>query len=158
MVMSFFEWAIKHLPDKTIPREDYISLGYVDWYDVLLVIEEWEFRIYNYEYWGYDAIEDWEHGDEDWYAHIDDYFPWMWDFLDKDTCEYKVAEFESNNPFDMAHEILMACEERLDDMGGRIYDMSNEITRPSSELILFMERWLKEVAKYNGSLVYQYYK
>ena len=57
---------IKHLPSHQIMLGDECCLGYDNSYDFWLVFEEWEFRIYTYEWWSYDSIIDWEHENEDW--------------------------------------------------------------------------------------------
>lgn len=150
---------IKHLPKKRIAREDRMYLGYADNYDVVLAIEDWEIRIYNYEYWSDDAITDWEHEDEDWREPIDDYFGWVEWNLDVETCEYLVADFESNDPNDMAKELLYACTDELEDRSWTIYDLDdNNDAIPSQKLVDFLRRCLVKTKEYQDSLAYAYYK
>lgn len=151
---SFLDNEIKHLPTKRILVGDRMYLGYVDSYDCWLVVEEWEFRIYNYEYWSRDSIQDWEHEDETWWSECDTYFAGPDGCFDTDTCEYVVAEFDSDKPEVMAEELLARCDLDLEDVSYRISD-NNE---PSVELINFIKSGLEKIGRYDGSLVYQYYK
>lgn len=142
---SFFTNPIKHIPDK--PISDYIYLGYtVDSYDVYLVWEENEFRIYNYEYWSYDSIIDWEHENEDWYENISRYFvSACGDYLDLGSLEYIVPKFEGKDAIDIASEIVNVWEEELD------VNTCMEYWAPIDRLVNFIDTHL------NG-LVYAYYK
>lgn len=146
--------AIRSLPKEMIRREDYFYLGYVDGYDTYLVVEEWEFRIYNFEWWSYESIVDWEHEEEDWRCDIGAYFQGREEEMDKDSCEYCVAKFDSNNPLEMALELANVCSEELED---------NTYTRADdglvkAELVDFLKRWMVKVKKYQNSFAYHYYK
>lgn len=101
---------IKHLPKQQIMLGDECCLGYDNCRDYRLVFEEWEFRIYNYEYWSYDSIVDWEHEEEDWWGDCNDYFKGGDWCLDLNSCEYMSLKFENNNPVWMAYEIWEACD------------------------------------------------
>lgn len=145
--------CIKHLPKNRIPLQDRMYLGYVDNYDHWLVVEEWEFRVYNYEYWSWESIEE-NHEDETWRAESCDYFADADGCLDMDTCEYAVPKFEWKDAVEMANEIYTACEEDLEDMSYSVYDWVN----PSQQLVDFISRGLLKVKEYQDSLVYCYYK
>lgn len=144
---------IRHLPKEHIPKENIFWLGFWDGYEFLLVIEEWEFRIYNYEYWSDESIYD-SHQDEDWWTSIQNYF-WVWDdCLDTDTCEYSVAKFENDTPIAMAGELLAVCREKLDDLNWALDDN----WWPSTGLIGFIARGIVENMTYGKQKVYTYYK
>lgn len=149
---GLFYNVVKHLPNKPIKREDFYILGYTDNYDVYLVIEEWEFRIYNYEYWSYENIHE-NHEDEDWRDGVGEYFEGMEDYMDTDTCEYSVAEFENKTPIEMAIELANRCEEDLEDC----YN-ARDWASVSTRLINFITAWLTKIAQYKWQRVYGYYK
>ena len=151
-MLNLLDNGIKHLPNKRISQQNLMYLGYSDNYDIVLAVEEWEFRIYNYEFWSEDSIYS-DHEDEDWRTNVNHYFWTGSDCFDMDTCEYVVAKFENDNPLDMASELILACDV-LEDVSHRISDE----WVPTDELIQFMKHWLMEIAKYNGALVYGYYK
>lgn len=152
---SLFNNVVKHLPEKPIKRENLFALGYVESYDVWLAIEDWEFRIYNYEWWSYDSIVGWEHEDEDWWCDCCQYFLDTCDCMDKSTCEYSVAEFTNRCPEDMAQELLNICIDQLEDVG---IHMEDDGWVPSKALIDFIRDWMKKVEKYKDSFVFYYYK
>lgn len=151
---SLFDREKKHLPNKRIPKLDIYCLGYVDNYDVWLVIEEWEFRIYNYEYWSWESISDAWHEDEDWRCGCDKYFEWVWDYMDMATVEYSVAEFTNKDCVDIARELATICEEELEDSRSLVDWAWN----PTEGLIDFIRNWLKKIAEYKWNLYYTYYK
>ena len=136
---------IKHLPQKRIPREDELCLGYCDNYDYWLVFEEWEFRIYDYEWWSNDSIAN--HEWEDWYDEVDNYFAGGDDYLDKNTCEYMSLKFENNNSEWMAYEIWEAC----DNLEDRFSITDNTDEWPNDKLVNFIK-------EHSMNRVYCYYK
>lgn len=138
---------IKHLPQKCIPREDKLLLGYRDDYDYWLVFEEWEFRVYSYQWWSMDGIIDGGHEDEDWRDDCDTYFKWGDGCLDIYTCEYATVKFENNNPEDMAYEIWTPCE----DLESRYSISDGNDEWPNDKLVDFIANHLK-------NKVYCYYK
>lgn len=151
-MINLFDKTIKHIPKKHISTKDCIYLGYTDNYPVWLVVEEWEFRIYNYEEWIEEDLND--HEDEDWWACVWDFLGDSVSYFDKDTIEYSVPKFENmNNPLDMASEIILACDD-LEDVSYRISDW----WVPSDELIDFIKHWLEQVSVYNNCKIYCYYK
>lgn len=137
---------IRHLPEKLISREDSLCLGYCDNWDYWLVFEEWELRIYNYEWWSYDTCRG-EHWDEDWWACTDCYFEWTDGCLDKITCEYMSLKFENTNPEWMAYEIWEACD-NLEDRYS-ISDWNDEW--PNDKLVNFIK-------EHSMNRAYCYYK
>ena len=153
MVIDLNTNCMKHLPKNRIPLQHRMYLGYVDNYDHWLVVEEWEFRVYNYEYWSWESIEE-NHEDETWWAESCDYFTDADGCMDVDTCEYTVLKFEWKDAVEMANEIYTACEEDLEDVSYSVYDWVN----PSQQLVDFISRGLFKVKEYQDSLVYCYYK
>lgn len=137
-----------HLPRHLILREDECCLGYKDSYDYWLVFEEWEFRVYSYEWWSYDSIVGWGHENEDWYSDCDNYFQWADDFLDRETCVYRTLEFENTNPEWMAREIWEACDDILEDCYSITCD---DWDWPNDKLINFIK-------EHSMNRVYCYYK
>ena len=138
---------IKHLPQKCIAPEDECCLGYDNSYDFWLVYEEWEFRIYTYEWWSYDSIVDWEHENEDWRDDMCLYFSGGDGCIDKDSCEYLPVKFENNNPVGMAFEIWEACKTNED-----CYSITNaDWDWPNDKLINFIKEHLL-------NKIYCYYK
>lgn len=148
------EGAIKHLPEKRISREDSFWLGYADNFDYWLVVEEWEFRVYNYEWRAEESIMI-NHEWEDWWAYCSDYIQSVADCLDKDTMEYTVPKFETNDAEDMAIDLVRACEERFEDVS---YNLKNGDWTPSELFIKFIRHWLEKINSYNKDKVYCYYK
>ena len=148
-----FNNTIKHLPEKRIDIRNRIYLGFADSYDVWLVIEEWQFRIYSYEYRDYDTIDN-NHADEDWRAECWHYIADAEGCMDMDTCEYSVPEFEWNTAEEIARELLLACRGSLELAGW----LSNGAAQPTYRLIDFIEMWMSYVENYKNSIVYCYYK
>ena len=157
---SLFEDQIRHLPKATISKEDSYYLGYVDGCDVRLVVEEWEFRIYNYERWSYDSIREWDHEDESWWGDCCIYFSGASDCLDEDTVEYSVPKFDSYIPKEMAIEIAEKCSEELEDIAFvRETDSPYEDRLiPKKELVEFICNALEKVDEYKHNFVFYYYK
>lgn len=145
--MIDLNYVIKHLPKKCIAREDELCLGYDQSYDFWLVYEEWEFRIYTYEWWSYDSIVDWEHEDETWRDDVCLYFSGADDCFDKDSCEYTPVKFENTNPEWMAFEIWEAVKDIEDSYSAT----NNDWDWPSDKLINF-------IVEHFRNKVYCYYK
>lgn len=153
-MLDLFNNAKHHIPREKIPKENCMFLGYADCRDFVLAIEEWEFRIYSYEYWSWDSITDGEHENEDWWANIETYF-WEWDgCFDMATCEYVVPNFQSHNILDMASDLYLSCEDRLEDIS---YIIDDEWI-PSDALLKFLKRGQEKIREFNDTLVYCYYK
>lgn len=154
-MIKLFDDTIWHLPKEHISIDKCIYLGYVECYPTRLVVEDWEFRVYNYEE-RYDEDIFPAHQDEDWRAVVWDYIGNSGVFFDLDTLMYSVPKFESNNPLDMAHEILLACNDELEDVSLEIYDYVGWI--PTPRFVSFIENWLKEIEERKNGKVYLYYK
>jgi hypothetical protein len=150
---QLFDDEIPHIPKKTI--EDLIYLWFVDWYEVWLCVEDWEFRIYNYEYWDYNSIVDNWHQDETWRDYADNYFDCACDCLDVDTIRYSIPMFSSNEPKEMAKQLLETCKADLEDTATHLEATSGW---PWQALIDFIAKWLEKIAEYENRLVYCYYK
>ena len=139
--------CIKHLPKNQIALGDECCLGFDNSYDFWLVFEEWEFRIYSYEWWSYDSIVDWEHEDQHWWRYCNDFFKWTDGCLDLDSCEYLPVKFENTNPEWMAYEIWEACDDLEDRYS--ISDWNDEW--PNDKLVNFIKEHLM-------NKIYCYYK
>lgn len=149
---------IKHIPEKHISSDDMLCLWYRDNYDCLLVVEEWEFRIYSYEYWSEENIME-NHEDEDWWENIWKYFGDDSAYLDLDTIEYLPIKFENMwNPIDMASELLVSCEIAIDELVYSLTDWGDDELIPSKKFIDFIKHWLDKIAEYKNWKVYLYYK
>lgn len=149
-MIKLFEGGTRHIPDE--PIMDGIYLWFVDWFEAWLCIEEWEFRIYNYEYRSYDSIVGWWHEDEEWRNYTLNFFLGAEDCLDIETIQYTVPKFSSMNPVDIAEEIYLACNSELDDISPNIVW---ENDNPSQELVDFIRRW---ITKIKNTKTYAYYK
>lgn len=145
--------CINHIPDKMIKEEDYLYLGYIDNRDVLLAVEDWEFRIYQYEYWSWDSIVDGDHENEDWWCNNDSLFARADGCMDSATCCYSVPKFESDRPIEMAIELAHRCSEDLEDDGN-----CRDWNGVAVKLINFLTSWVEKIKNYNRSKVYAYYK
>lgn len=152
-MIQLFDDEIPHIPKKTI--KDLIYLWFCDWYEAWLCVEDWEFRIYNYEWWCHDSLRDWWYEDETWWAWADNYFDCADECLDVDTIRYSIPMFSSNEPKEMAKELLEACKADLEDTATHLEAVGGW---PWQALIDFMAKWLEKIAKYENRLVYCYYK
>lgn len=150
---QLFDDEIPHIPKKTI--RDLIYLWYCDWYEAWLCVEDWEFRIYNYEWWGHDSLVDWWYEDETWWAWADSYFDCADECLDVDTIRYSIPMFSSNEPKEMAEQLLEACKADLEDTATHLEAVGGW---PWQALIDFITNWLRKIAEYENRLVYCYYK
>ena len=150
---QLFDDEIPHIPKKTI--RDLIYLWYCDWCEAWLCVEDWEFRIYNYEWWCHESLRDWWYEDETWRAWADNYFYCADECLDVDTIRYSIPMFSSNEPKEMAKELLEACKADLKDTATHLEAVGGW---PWQALIDFIANWLKKIAEYENRLVYCYYK
>jgi len=148
--MEFVEWKIKHAPEKPL---DYVYLwNRGDTFCFYLTVEDFEFRIYSYEYRDEESLmEDWNL-DADWVYPIDNFFNNGGGYLDIDSLWYVKAEFSSEDAVEMARELLEACCDQLDYKSYRIFDYDSI---PSELLVDFIRRW---IAKTKYGKVYAYYK
>lgn len=157
MIRSLWNNMTRWLPEKRIHLEDFLYLWYVDSCDTYLAVEKWEFKIYEFEWWSYESIQDGWHEDETWWCDINDYFQGVDECMDMDTCEYSVLEpedFETNEPYAMAKELLDVMNQELEDVSYCSYEWEE----PSDKFVKFIEDGLKKIWKYNKTLVYCYYK
>lgn len=145
--MELSKWKIKHVPKKPL---DYIYLW--DEYDNIcfyLTVEDFEFRVYSYEYRSEESLmEDWNL-DAAWAYPIDNFFNNGSGYLDIDSLWYVKIDFSSKDVVEMARELLDACCDQLDYHSYGIYDYDNI---PSERLVDFIRRWVAE------KKVYAYYK
>lgn len=150
-MVYLFDKTVKNIPKKHISKEDCMYLGYVDSYCVWLVVEEWEFRIYNYEEWREEDLRD--HEWEDWWACVWDFFGDSVSYLDMDTIEYSVPKFEEMSPLSIASEVLLACDD-LEDVS---YSVSDGWI-PTDQFLNFIRHWIDEIELFKNWKVYLYYK
>lgn len=150
-MINLFDKTVKHIPKKHISRHDCMYLGYVDSYCVWLVVEEWEFRIYNYEEWREEDLRD--HEWEDWWGCVWDFFGDSVSYLDIDTIEYSLPTFEEMSPLGIASELLLACDD-LEDVS---YTISDGWV-PTDAFLDFIRHWIDEIKLFKNWKVYLYYK
>lgn len=154
--MKLFDNLILHMPKETIPREDWLYLGWVENYNAVLCYEEWEFRIYSYEQFDMNEIQDWGFEDEDWREWADNSFHWIDYILDKESCKYSKLELpDILDCVEIARNILFACDDELEYTSYQLYDM-NDV--PSERLVDFIRNWLAKMRDYKATFVYHYYK
>ena len=153
--MELFNWLwIPHIPEKVISGNAYFYLWMSD-YEYQLVIEDWELRIYSYDYWSEDSIQS-DYSWEDWWDYLQNCFAWMYDCFNKNTMRYIALNVEWGEPFAIAKEIVNWADYNMnDDLGYSLVednDRRNKI--PSTQLIRFIERALNKA----GEKTYCYYK
>lgn len=148
--MELYNWKVYQPPKEVL--NNYIYLWDSDWMSFCLAIEDLEFRIYSYEYWSGEDLEDEWHLDDSRVSPRGRFFEWAVDYLDIDSLWYVKAEFSSEDAVDMAKELLETCNSQLDYQSYRLDD-GNGI--PSEDLVDFIKRWITKI-KY--SKVYAYYK
>lgn len=154
--MELFNWLwVHHIPEKVISGNDYFYIWMSNDYEYHLVVENWELRIYSYDYWSEDNIQA-DHSWEDWWGYLYTYFQWMFDCFDRNTMRYMALNIEWKAPFDIAKEIInWAYRNMADDLSYYLVEDNNRTSKvPSSNFLKFINRALSKV----GEKVYQYYK
>lgn len=154
--MELFNWLwVRHIPEKVISGNDYFYLWMSNDYEYQLVVEDWELRIYSYDYWSEDTIQD-NHSWEDWWDYLYNCFEWMYDCFARDTMRFQTLNVEWKETFDIAKEIVNWADRNMtDDVGGSIVENDDRtIKLPSSTLLRFIERALSKI----GEKTYCYYK
>lgn len=147
--MELLKWKIKHVPKKPL---DYVYLWERESFSYYLTVEDFEFRIYSYEYRNEESLmEDWNL-DAAWVYPVDNFFNDAGGYLDIDTLWYVKVGFSGRDVVEMARELLEACCNQLDYQSYRIYDSDNI---PSERLVDFIRRW---ITKIRDKKVYAYYK
>lgn len=151
-----FNWLwIHRIPEKVISGNDYFYIWTSNDYEYLLVVENWELRIYSYDFWSEDTIQE-NHSWEDWWDYIQNCFEWMYDCFAKTTMRYSTLNIEWKDAFDIAKLIANWADRRMsDDLSECLVENNDRINKvPSSTLIKFIERALSKI----GNKVYCYYK
>lgn len=154
--MELFNWLwIHRIPGKVITGHDYFYIWMSGDYEYLLVVEDWELRIYSYEYWSEDNIQD-NHSWEDWWSWLHDCFEWMYDCFDKNTMRYLTLNVRWKEAFDIAKEIINWADINMaDDLNWELVENNDRRNKvPSSDLIRFINRVLSKI----GEKTYCYYK
>ena len=152
--MELWLW-IHRIPEKVISGNDYFYIWMSNDYEYLLVVENWELRIYSYEYWSEDSIQE-NHSWEDWWEYLHTCFEWMYDCFDRLTMRYSALDIKWKAPFDIAKEIINWADENMaDDLSWALVENNDRRNKiPGSDLIRFIERALSKV----GERTYCYYK
>lgn len=152
--MELWLW-IHRIPGKVISGNDYFYIWMSNDYEYLLVVENWELRIYSYEYWSEDNIQS-DHSWEDWWSYLHGCFVGMYDCFDRRTMRYSALDIKWKEAFDIAKEIINWADINMaDDVNWSLVengDRRNKI--PSSDLIRFIKRALSKI----GEKIYCYYK
>lgn len=129
--MSFLEWKIHHIPGKCIPISNRHYLGSFGLnYQAVLVLEEWEIRVYSYEY---------SDGREDWWTDCSDVFEDFTGYLSIISLGYVVVDIGKLDEF------FCYCRETLNCF-------------PSFHEENIREHVEKRERDYNFAKVYCYYK
>ena len=152
--MELWLW-IHHIPEKTISGNDYFYIWMFNDYEYQLVVEDWELRIYSYDYWSEDSIQD-NHSWEDWWSYLHHCFEWMYDCFDRLTMKYSALNIKWKETFDIAKEIVNWADINMaDDVNRSLVENGDRTDKvPSSELLKFINRALNKI----GEKAYCYYK
>lgn len=154
--MELFNWLwVPHIPETVISGNDYFYIWMSNDYEYHLVVENWELRIYSYDYWSEDTIQD-NHSWEDWWGWLHDCFEWMYDCFARNTMRYQTLNIEWKEAFDIAKEIINWADSSMaDDLSRSLVENNDRRFKvPSSEFIRFINRALSKV----GEKTYCYYK
>lgn len=154
--MELFNWLwVHHIPEKVISGNDYFYIWMSNDYEYQLVVEDWELRVYSYDYWSEDTIQD-NHSWEDWWGYLHTCFEWMYDCFARDTMRYQILNVEWKAPFDIAKETINWADRNMaDDLNWSLVENNDRRYKvPSSDLLKFINRALSKV----GEKVYCYYK
>ena len=152
--MELWLW-IHRIPSKTIIGHDYFYIWMSGDYEYLLVVENWELRIYSYEYYSEDSIQS-DYSWEDWWSYLHGCFQWMYDCFNRNTMRYSTLNIKWKEIFDIAKEIINWADENMaDDLNWELVENNDRRNKiPSSSLISFIKRALSKI----GEKTYCYYK
>ncbi len=154
--MELFNWLwVHHIPEKVISGNDFFYIWMSNDYEYQLVVEDWELRIYSYDYWSEDSIQD-NHNWEDWWGWLHDCFEWMYDCFARNTMSYQTLNIEWKEPFDIAKQIINWADNNMaDDLSCYLVENNNRVYKvPSPNLLNFIKRALSKI----GEKTYCYYK
>lgn len=152
--MELWLW-IHRIPEKTISGNDYFYIWMSNDYEYLLVVENWELRIYSYDYWSEETIQD-NHSWEEWWGWLHDCFVGMYDCFARTTMRYSALNIKWKETFDIAKEIINWADISMsDDVNWSLVENGDRASKvPSSDLIRFINRALSKI----GEKAYCYYK
>lgn len=152
--MELWLW-IHRIPEKTISGNDYFYIWTSNNYEYLLVVENWELRIYSYDYWSEDNIQ-LDYSWEDWWSYLHGCFVGMYDCFDRRTMRYSALNIKWKEAFDIAKEIINWADiDMADDLNYELVENNDRRNKiPSSDLIRFINRALSKI----GEKTYCYYK
>lgn len=152
--MELWLW-IHRIPGKVISGNDYFYIWMSNDYEYLLVVENWELRIYSYDYWSEDSIQS-DHSWEDWWSYLYNCFEWMYDCFDKNSMRYSALNIKWKEAFDIAKEIVNWADINMaDDVNCCLVENNDRTDKvPSSDLISFIKGALSKI----GEKAYCYYK
>ena len=152
--MELWLW-IHRIPEKAISGNDYFYIWMSNDYEYLLVVENWELRIYSYEYWSEDSIQD-NHSWEDWRDYLYNCFESMYDCFESNSMRYSALNIKWKETFDIAKEIINWADINMaDDVNCCLVENNDRTDKvPSSSLINFINRALSKI----GEKAYCYYK
>lgn len=152
--MELWLW-IHRIPKKVISGNDYFYIWMSNDYEYLLVVENWELRIYSYDYWSEDNIQS-DYSWEDWWNYLHGCFVGMYDCFDRRTMRYSALNIKWKEAFDIAKEIVNWADENMaDDLNRSLVENNDRRNKiPSPDLIRFIERALSKI----GEKTYCYYK
>ena len=152
--MELWFW-IHRIPEKTISGNDYFYIWMSNDYEYLLVVENWELRIYSYDFWSEETIQD-NHSWEEWWGYLHDCFEGMYDCFARTTMRYSALNIEWKETFDIAKEIVNWADISMaDDVNCCLVENNDRTDKvPSSDLIKFINRALSKI----GEKAYCYYK
>lgn len=151
-----FSWLwVYNMPAKVISGNDYFYIWMSNDYEYQLVVEDWELRIYSYDYWSEDTIMS-NHAWEDWWGLLSLCFEWMYDCFVRNTMRCLALNTEWKEPFDIAKQIINWADNNMaDDLSCYLVEDNNRENKiPSSNLIKFIKRALEWI----GLRAYCYYK
>lgn len=140
-MLDFFEWKIRHAPENFVESQNrWFLWDMVNGYQAVLVFEDWELRIYTY---------DWDSSDDE---PEEEQRRWCWDIFERFTGYYdenslgyvKVEACGSTE--EIADEIYKSCEKQLISL----YRISEDITED------FIKKHIDKIKKENK--IYTYYK
>lgn len=154
--MELFNWLwVHHIPEKVISGNGFFYLWMSNDYEYQLVVEDWELRIYCYDYWSEDSIQD-NHSWEDWWDYLYNCFQWMYDCFARNTMSCLTLNVKWKEPFDIAKEIANWADNNMtDDLSCYLVENNDRRSKiPSTNLIRFIEMALSKI----GEKTYCYYK
>lgn len=154
-MIDLFTGLWVHRQPEKISGDRYFYLWMSNDYEYHLVIENNELRIYSYDYWSEDTIQN-NHRWEEWWGWLHDCFEWMYDCYTKETMRYMPLNTEWKDATDIAKLIVDWTDTSMkDDVSYSLVENNDWVQKiPSKKFIEFVAGALKII----GNKVYQYYK